>query len=178
MSIKPTLKKYVLPFILLALILFCGCGAIKKGTFATDDSGAFKRHYISCGPNAIENALKEFSHLNVTYSDIEISREIQKSGNLMRVIMSIFNQEAMEITWPHELVNFLTSKGFTVEQTEFDKLKAGDVAIVLIKKDFHTYHWVTYPTKSKDTIENFFSTSTTIVKTLLIKKSRELTRPL
>ena len=178
MSMKPTLKKYVLPFVLLLLILFCGCGALKDGTFVTDDSGAFKRHYKSCGPNAIENALKEFSHLNVTYSDIEISREIQKSGNLMRAIMSVFNQEAMEITWPHELVNFLTSKGFTVEQTEFDKLKAGDVAIVLIKKDFYTYHWVTYPSKSKDTIENFFSTSTTIVKTLIIKKSRELTRPL
>ena len=170
MSIKPTLRKYVLPFILLLLILFCGCGALKQGTFVTDHSGAFKGHYISCGPKAIGNALKEFSHLNLTYSDIEISREIQKSGNLMRVIMSVFNQEAMEITWPHELVNFLTSKGFTVEQTEFDKLKAGDVAIVLIKKDFHTYHWVTYPTKSKDTIKNFFSTSTTIVKTLLIKK--------
>ena len=178
MSIKPTLKKYVLPFVLLLLILFCGCGALKSGTFVTDDSGAFKRHYISCGPNAIENALKEFSHLNVTYSDIEISREIQKSGNLMRVIMSIFNQEAMEITWPHELVNFLTSKGFTVEETKFEDLKAGDIAIVLIKKDFYTYHWVTYPSKSKDTIKNFFSTSTTIVKTLLIKKSRELTRPL
>ena len=50
--------------------------------------------------------------------------------------MSVFNEEAMEITWPHELVNFLTSKGFTVEQTEFDKLKAGDVAIVLIKRIF------------------------------------------
>ena len=178
MSMKPTLKKYVLPFVLLLLILFCGCGALKDGTFVTDDSGAFKRHYKSCGPNAIENALKEFSHLNVTYSDIEISREIQKSGNLMRAIMSVFNQEAMEITWPHELVNFLTSKGFTVEQTEFDKLKAGDVAIVLIKKDFHTYHWVTYPTKSKDTIRNFFHPTNKIVKTLLIKKSRELTRPL
>ena len=170
MSIKPTLRKYVLPFILLLLILFCGCGALKQGTFVTDHSGAFKGHYISCGPKAIGNALKEFSHLNLTYSDIEISREIQKSGNIIRVLMSIFDGEAMEITWPHELVNFLTSKGFAVEEIEFNDLKAGDVAIVLIKKDFHTYHWVTYPTKSKDTIENFFSTSTTIVKTLLIKK--------
>ena len=90
--------------------------------------------------------------------------------------MSVFNEEAMEITWPHELINFLTSKGFTVEETEFDNLKAGDIAIILIKKDFYTYHWVTYPSKSKDTIKNFFPTSTTIVKTLLIKKSRELTR--
>ena len=178
MSIKPTLKKYVLPFILLALILFCGCGAIKKGTFATDDSGAFKRHYISCGPNAIENALKEFSHLNLTYSDIEISREIQKSGHIIRVLMSIFDGEAMEITWPHELVNFLTSKGFAVEEIEFNDLKAGDVAIVLIKKDFHTYHWITYPSSSKETIKNFFYPTNKIIKTLLIKKSRELTRPL
>ena len=98
MSIKPTLRKYVLPFILLLLILFCGCGALKQGTFVTDHSGAFKGHYISCGPKAIGNALKEFSHLNLTYSDIEISREIQKSGNIIRVLMSIFDGEAMEIT--------------------------------------------------------------------------------
>lgn len=173
---KPTLRKYVLPFILLLLILFCGCGALKQGTFVTDHSGAFKGHYISCGPKAIGNALKEFSHLNLTYSDIEISREIQKSGNLTRVIMSVFSQEAMEITWPHELVNFLTSKDFIVEEIEFNDLKAGDVAIVLIKKDFHTYHWIAYPTSSKETIKNFFHPTNKIVKTLVIKKSRELTR--
>ncbi len=176
MSMKPTLRKYVLPFILLLLILFCGCGALKQGTFVTDHSGAFKGHYISCGPKAIGNALKEFSHLNLTYSDIEISREIQKSGNLTRVIMSVFSQEAMEITWPHELVNFLTSKDFIVEEIEFNDLKAGDVAIVLIKKDFHTYHWIAYPTSSKETIKNFFHPTNKIVKTLVIKKSRELTR--
>jgi len=181
MNSKPTpfiVRNTILPFILLILIFICGCGAFKQGTFVTDESGAFKGHYKSCGPNAIENALREFSHLNVTYSDIEVSRQIQKSGNITRILMSIFNEEAMEITWPHELINFLTSKGFTVEETEFDNLKAGDIAIVLIKRDFYTYHWVAYPTKSKDTIKNFFPTSTTIVKTLLIKKSRELTRPL
>ena len=84
--------------------------------------------------------------------------------------MSVFNQEAMEITWPHELVNFLTSKGFIVEEVEFDDLKSGDIAIVLIKKDFHTYHWITYPTSSKETIKNFFYPKNKIVKTLLIKK--------
>ena len=178
MSIKPTLRKYVLPFILLLLILFCGCGALKQGTFVTDHSGAFKGHYISCGPKAIGNALKEFSHLNLTYSDIEISREIQKSGNIIRVLKSNFDGEAMEITWPHELDNFLTSKGFAVEEIEFNDLKAGDVAIVLIKKDFHTYHWITYPSSSKETIKNFFYPTNKIIKTLLIKKSRELTRPL
>ena len=36
--------------------------------------------------------------------------------------MSVFNEEAMEITWPHELVNFLTSKGFTIEETKFEDL--------------------------------------------------------
>jgi len=181
MSLKPTpfiVRNTVLPFILLILIFICGCGAFKQGTFVTDESGAFKGHYVSCGPKAIGNALKEFSHLNVTYSDIEISREIQKSGNLTRMIMSVFNQEAMEITWPHELVNFLASKGFTVEEVEFNNLKAGDIAIILIKKDFHTYHWITYPTNSKQTIKNFFHPTNKIVKTLLIKKSRELTRPL
>lgn len=173
MSLKPTpfiVRNTILPFVLLILIFICGCGALKQGTFVTDDSGAFKRHYISCGPNAIGNALREFSHLESKYSDIQISREIQKSGNLTRVLMSVFNEEAMEITWPHELVNFITSKGFTVEDIEFNNLKAGDIAIVLVKKDFYTYHWVAYPTKAKETIKNFFLTSTTIVKTLLIKK--------
>jgi hypothetical protein len=173
MPLKPTpfiVRNTILPFILLILIFICGCGAFKQGTFDTDNSGAFKRHYISCGPKAIGNALEEFSHLNLTYSDIEISREIQKSGNITRMIMSVFNQEAMEITWPHELVNFLTSKGFIVEEVEFDDLKSGDIAIVLIKKDFHTYHWITYPTSSKETIKNFFYPKNKIVKTLLIKK--------
>ena len=173
MNMKPTpfiVRNTILPFILLILIFICGCGAFKKGTFARDHSGAFTGHYISCGPRAIEHALKEFSHLNLTYSDIEISREIQKSGNITRMIMSVFNEEAMEITWPHELVNFLTSKGFIVEEIEFDDLKAGDIAIVLIKEDFYTYHWVTHPAISKEIIKNFFPTSTTIVKTFLIKK--------
>jgi len=174
MPLKPTpfiVRNTILPFILLILIFICGCGAFKKGTFARDHSGAFTGHYISCGPRAIEHALKEFSHLNVSkYSDIEISREIQKSGNILRVVMSVFNEEAMEITWPHELTNFLTSKGFNVEEIQFDDLKAGDIAIVLIKEDFDTYHWITYPTSSKQKIKNYFPKKTKIIKTLLIKK--------
>jgi len=174
MIIKPTpfiIRKYVLPFILLILIFICGCGAFKQGTFATDDSGAFIGHYRSCGPRAIEQAFREFSHQNISkYSDIEISREIQKNGNILRMTMSVFHQDAMEITWPHEIINFLRSKNFIVEEVSLSDLKAGDIAIVLIKGSITKYHWVTFPSMPKEKIKNFFPERTKIIKALLIKK--------
>jgi len=167
MSIKPILKKCAYTISFCTLFLHSGCGLLNKGTFVKDETGAYTRHFWSCGPNAISDVMHQIE--NSYYSDAKISKEIQKNGNIRRFTLAIFDERAMAITWPSEIKKYFTKRNFTITKTSFDSLQEGDTAIVLIKEGLK-YHWITYPTYSKQVIKNFFGDSTVIVDTYIIKK--------
>ena len=167
MSIKPILKKCVYVVSFCALFLHSGCGLLNEGTFAKDETGAYTRHFWSCGPNAISDVLYQ---LNNSYiSDAEISKEIQKNGNIRRFTLAIFDKRAMAITWPSEIKKYFTKRNLTLTKVSFNSIKENDIAIVLVRKGLN-YHWVTYPTYTKRYIQNFFGSSTKIVESYIIKK--------
>jgi len=160
------------------LFLHSGCGLLNNGTFAKDKSGAYIRHFYSCGPSAVQDALVEY-RLKAGIiairleSEEEISKEIQKNGNILRFTLAVFDKRAMAITWPSEIKRYFTKRNLTLTKTPFDSLKESDTAIVLIHKGLN-YHWVTYPTYTKKYIQNFFGSSTEIVSTYIIKKKAAL----
>jgi len=155
------------------LFIHSGCGIFTKGTFSKDETGAYVRHFYSCGPQAIRDVMNEFKEKHQLeypyYSDAQISREIQESGNLSRFTLAVFDERAMAITWPTELRKYFTKRGFTFTETSFNSLQKNDIAIVLIKKGL-SYHWITYPTHTKKYIKNFYGSSTKLIKTYIIKK--------
>ena len=156
---------YVISFC--TLFLYSGCGALNQGTFAKDETGAYTRHFWSCGPKAISDVMHQLK--KSYHSDVEISREIQKNGNIRRFTLSVFNQRAMAITWPSEIKKYFHKRDLDLVKANFNSLTEKDPAIILIKKGL-TYHWITFPTYTKEHIQNFFGTSTKIVETYLIKK--------
>ena len=156
---------YVISFC--TLFLYSGCGALNQGTFAKDETGAYTRHFWSCGPKAISDVMHQLK--KSYHSDVEISREIQKNGNIRRFTLSVFNQRAMAITWPSEIKKYFNKRDLILTKVNFNSLTEKDPAIILIKKGL-TYHWITFPTYTKGHIQNFFGTSTKIVETYLIKK--------
>lgn len=175
MSIKPTLKVLAWALAISFLFLNSGCGVLQKGTFTKDESGAYIRHYSSCGPQAIQNALYELDFQtnntrSFTKTRAEISQEIQKNGNLRRFTLALFNRDAMWITWPAELEKYFNTKNYTLSNVDIDSLKKGDVAIVLVKHGTLKYHWVTYPTETIKKIKNFFGPKTKVIDVYLIKK--------
>ena len=174
MSGKPTLKKIAWALSVCFLFLHSGCGVLNKGTFAKDETGAYIRHFHSCGPSAIQDALAEYRakagiKAKRLETEEEISKEIQENGNLRRFTLAIFDEEAMAITWPSEIKKYFTKRGLDLIKTPFSSLQISDTAIVLINKDF-SYHWVTYPTYSKNYIKNFYGGSTKIIDAYIIKK--------
>ncbi len=173
MSIKPILKKYVYAVFFCALFLHSGCGLLNEGTFAKDETGAYTRHFWSCGPQAIQSSMDELRkrhQLKCSFlSDAEISKEIQKNGNIRRFTLAIFDKRAMAITWPLEIKKYFNKRGYDLVKEDFNSLTEKDIAIILIRKGLN-YHWVTYPTYTKKYIQNFFGSSTKVVNTYIIKK--------
>ena len=128
-------------------------------------------HVRSCGPEALEKA---FARYGVELNVKNISHKIQTDpscGNLLRDFLSVFHNEARQITFPAEMKKILKKKGFTIvsikslEQLNDNK----DTAIVLIKKrNSVTYHWGCFPIDRN--IESFFGKDTIIKEIYLIKK--------
>ena len=106
---------YVISFC--TLFLYSGCGALNQGTFAKDETGAYTRHFWSCGPKAISDVMHQLK--KSYHSDVEISREIQKNGNIRRFTLSVFNQRAMAITWPSEIKKYFNKRDLDLNQSKF-----------------------------------------------------------
>jgi hypothetical protein len=140
------------------------------------ENGYYIRHYNSCGPEAIQDAMQELEKKIVSTKSISI--EIQDNGNLTRSLFAtIIHHNVLWVTLPHELKKYFTERNYQVTETSFSELKPTDVAIVLIKgRVLHSeWHWITHPTHSKKEIEKYYQslglkTPTSIVKVYLIKK--------
>ena len=174
------IRKVILNIILLSSALVsCGCGAIHQAYEKQEIRLARLNHQDplhinSCGPGAIEDALSSFK---ISMPRDEISYEIQRKNSKLRCFVSIFENDAREITWPWEIKDFFTKNdkisGFIVtEHNNLDDLSDDDVAIVLIRRPFSLryYHWVTHPVYSKSLIKEYFGVDTKILKVYQIKR--------
>jgi len=167
MKSKPT--KW-LAWVLAVCFLFLnpGCAIFHPKEFAKED-GYYLKHFYSCGPDAIQDALLNIERKFTSRKSI--SKEIQATGNTSRFILASINHDALEITFPCEIKKYFNSKGYEVTKIDFESLKDTDVAIILIKgeKFLRQWHWVTYPTYSKKYIQNMFGGSTSIVSVYRIR---------
>ena len=161
--------------VFLALIL-SGCGVLQS----SKDSAWVKKqralnldpyHVQSCGPEAMQKAFSNFG----IYIDLEsLSHTMQSSlscGNLMRDVLSVFDKEARQVTFPSEIKKILKKNGFTIVSIKSLKElnKDEDTAIVLIrKKNTLTYHWACSPNDKY--IKSFFGKDTLIDEIYLIKR--------
>ncbi len=152
------------------LFLNPGCAIFHPEKFAKED-GYYTKHFYSCGPSAIQDVLLNIERKLISCESI--SREIQSTGNASRFILASFNYSALEITFPCEIKKYFNNKGYKVTEIEFESLKSSDVAIILIKgkKFLKQWHWASYPTHSKEYIQNIFGDGTKIVSVLKISSS-------
>jgi len=149
-------------------LLNSGCIAFHPESAAKDDLGFYRKHYRSCGVDAIRDAKSNFGE-RATYKNI--SQEIQKSGNISRSLLSLFHHDSFMITWPCEIKKYLNNHGYTIEKIDdFNSLKKGDVAIVLVKGASlsQDWHWMCYPNDKN--IKTHFGEKTEIIQVYLLKK--------
>ena len=148
---------------------FLGCSfltGIKKNS-----EGYYGEHYYACGPRALEKAFLEYHRKEgIAYcvrSD-QISKQIQDSGMIGKEILSLFNKEAIQITWPHEIRMVIEKHG--LEAAPIKSLKELDpekhVALVLVSTNLTNYHWVVLPV---DNPAHYYGEGTKIHKIYLLK---------
>jgi len=158
------------------VLMLSGCGILQS---AKDPAWVKKEralgfdpyHVQSCGPEAMQKAFSNFG----IHIDLEsLSHTMQSSlscGNLMRDILSVFNKQARQITFPSEIKKILKKNGFSIVSIKSLKElnKDEDTAIVLIrKKNTLTYHWACFPNDKY--IKSFFGKDTLIDEIYLIKR--------
>ena len=167
------------PAWILALILALGplpgCALLSR--HKKNEQGYYEVHYSACGPVALEKAINEFHRKQgMLFAKNpaprkEISQKIQKRGSCSREILSYFDKQAVQITWPSEIKKIANEYGFdvvTVNKLEnLDPEK--DIALVLIHGKFFSkqYHWAVYPL---DEVENFYGKVTVVDIIYLIKR--------
>ena len=148
------------------LFLNPGCAIFHPEEFAKED-GYYLKHFYSCGPDAIQDAILKIEKELISCKSI--SKEIQSTGNISRFILASINHNALEITFPCEIKKYFHNKGYKVTKMNFKSLKDTDIAIVLVKgkKIFEQWHWITYPTYSKKYIQRLFGEGDTSIITVL-----------
>jgi len=149
-------------------LLNLGCIVFHPESAAKNEHGYYTKHYGSCGVIALHKARSNFSDYSGTR---RISHDIQDSGNLARILLSLVHHHSFYITWPHEIKNHLNKHGYKVEEiNDLKSLNGGDVAIVLVRGSVieQQLHWMCYP--NDDNIRTYFGENTEIVKIYLIKR--------
>ena len=159
--------------LLIALFLFSGCGTLeysREPQYIKDArrGGEDPDHIRSCGPEAIYDALR-YLHKNVKFkhepfSRKEISKIIQaRHTTSCRNLLSIFDNRGRQITFISDIMAVLNHYGigcYELDSRNLNEVKDKEglgVAIVLVKRKGRLdYHWMSYPSSSKNYIENFF----------------------
>jgi len=141
-----------------------------------NDEGYYPAHYRACGPIALEKAINAaYSNRGIKFVKNpaprrRLSQEIQKEGMTSRELLSYFDKNAIQITWPSEIKKIVNQHGFDIVTVNninsLDPEK--DIAIVLIHGKFLSkqYHWVVYPI---DDVKNFYGEKTVIDAVYLLK---------
>ena len=143
------------------MLMACGCGALHLNHKKVDSL-----HFDSCGPEAIQKAL---ANMNIAMSTIDISVEIQKKGSILRCFLKAFSDDARDITWPSEIVEFFENRGYKIKKiNSLNQLGNLDTAIVLVhsRGTLDRYHWLCHP--NDEYIKSFFGEKTVVDDIYLI----------
>lgn len=173
------MRKRIFNFFLVLSIcsLNWSCTLFHPESLNRDENGYLTRHYVSCGPRALEKAFREYANKNKTphkknWTKEEISRKIQDSGNTIRLLSSLVHHDAVLMTIPSEIENVIKKFGFEIiDVKSFDLLKKEvDVAIILVGGNYFKgdLHWVCFPVDKR--ITDYFGKNTKILKIFLLKK--------
>ncbi len=128
-------------------------------------------HRRSCGPEALNDVLNCIKGVDWKEYDLKnsekISKEIRKNGDISRILLGSFNQNAFEITWPSEIETYLESKNIKYKKVKdpTEKEIEGKIVIFLCKGSIlkGEWHWITFPTYSLEHIKEVFSDRNEIV---------------
>ena len=129
------------------------------------------KHRRSCGPEALNDVLNCIKGVDWKEYDLKksekISKEIRKNGDISRILLGSFNQNAFEITWPSEIETYLESKNIKFKKVKdpTEKEIEGKTVIFLCKGSIlkGEWHWITFPTYSLEHIKKVFSDRNEIV---------------
>ena len=150
-----------------------GCGLFHKPSIAEQTwrkMGIDSLHFQSCGPDSLSQLHKHFGE-DVSMQLVSIHLQEHRSVNIFK-LLGLIETEFRRITCPPELRSYLKRNGFKYERIEYEDLKDGDFAIVLLKgyDDLHEWHWATWPNDS-DKIPTFFKNYTRIITTYRIYRN-------
>ena len=160
------LRKTILWVMALSL-LNVSCAIFHPDRTKKDELGYYISHFSACGPIALEKA---FEALENPINRIQISRDIQDTGNGTRLLLSMLHHGALQITLPSEIKTVCKKYGYKViaadKLNELDPKK--DVALVLVWGEILDAHWLCFPIDVN--IDNFFGGYTKISKIFIFKK--------
>lgn len=160
------MKNVIFIFLINIMSFSSGCGVLHSLVGKTTAYNL--QHKNSCAPRAIQKAHWEVGE-DVTR--LKISQQIKSGNNLVRPIASIFVPQGRNITMPSEIRAYFKSNGFYIKKIKnFQDLKEGDVALILLKeKNTIYYHWVCYPVDYN--ITGYFGDRTIVKDIYIIKKT-------
>ena len=154
--------------IFVIVVIFSGCGILHPASKSPD--GYYTSHYISCGPQAIQNAIEHYYKVNEEYrilrhlSRKDISQDIQDTDSFVdgRKFLTHLYKDFAAITWPHEIIEVCRLYGFeAVRLDDISKLKQTDTGIVLLHKKWSmVYHWICVPVESA---HGFYGSDNTVI---------------
>ena len=151
-------KYFLIPLLIISFLYGSGCGIVKPPH--KDDLGFYTKHYYSCGPIAVHEALTMYCEKNgIIFKRAlnikQISRDIQKNAPPFifnkRKLLIIFDREAAAITWPNEIKTACQKYGVKLTRVPksrlWDKNNPNATYIVLVHKKWtiNNYHWLAYP---------------------------------
>ena len=150
-------------------LLNYGCAIFHPEYLKTNNNGYYIKHFNSCGPTALKKA---FNKLNIKITSTEISKEIQSSGNLTRMLLTLIHYETVQMTLPSEMKKICSDYGYNVRKVNdlqnLDSKK--DIALILVTGNLlkGQAHWVCFPVDKN--IGNYFGKNTKIQKIYLLDK--------
>ena len=158
-------------------LLNWSCSLFHPEFLERDSDGYLINHYNSCGPAALERAFNAYAEKNKIKlkqpsGRKEISREIQDSGNSIRLLLSLIHHDTIQMTLPSEMKEVIKDRGFEIinirELKHLDKNI--DIAIILVSGNYLSgeMHWLCFPIDKY--IERYFEENTKICQIFLLKK--------
>ena len=146
-----------------------GCIILNSEYAEKDQKGYYVYHYYSCGPRALEKIILGFEGKSPNAR--EISKEIQDSGNSMRLCAALVHCKAIQATWPSEIKKVLVKRGYEVKEVNsLSELEENDKAVVLVRGSLtqkEYYHWLAHPIDKN--IDKFFGEDTKVLLVIKVK---------
>ena len=129
--------------------------------------GVDSYHFETCGPTALHKVHKNFGK-EIDKVMISVELQQQRAVNIYP-LLGLIDEHFRGITGVGEMKSYCRRNGFNVDTVDYEDLKEGDIAVVLLKgyDDLYEWHWMVWPDQ-KDKIPTYFDEHTKIIRTYLI----------